>query len=433
MSQLIRKLIPGIATSTDNALVRWDGATGQFVQNSIVILNDAGEATGYKSITIKDITWNDVNLFASAADMSFTANGTLTFNVGPAAANLNIVAFNGDVVVAASATVTFAGNDIDFSTAVNDITFTSATTISFATGSNGNITLSPNGTGAVAFVMGGQTHTLAGTGFTTDVADFIMTIPAAGIFSVDANTFRIHNTNNRASMNLGGSAPSELFHAKNASGSRAAFQFEALNSSTNVIVKLLDQAGNHWQMAWLNATRLRYLYNNVDKIVFHDGTDSILGVGIGNTDPAAAAHVRASVSDAEVFRLETATASNDPNYRVFQARVATTDATPTTLATINITAGETVLIESRIVARRTGGALGTAEDGAGYIRYSTYKTVAGVVTLIGALTLPYTAEDQVLWNAAHVIAGATVVVQVTGAASNDITWHCTSIVQNLAS
>lgn len=129
-----------------------------------------------------------------------------------------------------------------------------------------------------------------------------------------------------------------------------------------------------------------------------------------------------------VLRLTTAKVSttDKPQETVLQGDVKTTDATVTTVLTIAIPASTTVHIEVHVTARRTGGAAGTAEDGAGYVIDGTYKTVAGVVTLIGALGLGYTAEDQALWNASLVISGTNVIVQVTGAALNNVSWVCTA-------
>lgn len=38
--------VSGPVSSTDNALVRWDGTTGTLVSNSVAILSDTGELTG---------------------------------------------------------------------------------------------------------------------------------------------------------------------------------------------------------------------------------------------------------------------------------------------------------------------------------------------------------------------------------------------------
>ena len=105
-------------------------------------------------------------------------------------------------------------------------------------------------------------------------------------------------------------------------------------------------------------------------------------------------------------------------------RVNTTNATPTTLLTLPLHASCTTLIRVLVWARRTGGVAGTAEDGAGYVLYGVYKVVASVATAVGGATptLDFGAEDQAAWDATLAASGQDVLVQVTGAANNNITW-----------
>lgn len=111
-----------------------------------------------------------------------------------------------------------------------------------------------------------------------------------------------------------------------------------------------------------------------------------------------------------------------------QSQTTTTNATPATLHTVAIASGRTYQIEARVQARRTGGSAGTAEDGASYIVRGTYKTVGGTVTVIGSVSADYTAEDQSGWDATLVISGSNVIVQVTGATNNDISWRANVLV-----
>lgn len=134
----------------------------------------------------------------------------------------------------------------------------------------------------------------------------------------------------------------------------------------------------------------------------------------------------------EIFKLVSTATNDDPNYRVYQNRVATTDATLTTLHTIAIAASNTYLIESRIVARRTGGTAGTADDGAVYIRRAMVTTKTGTVT-ISAVQDGLTQEDQAGWDATFNVSGTNILVQITGAADNNVTWHATTIIQHLSS
>lgn len=127
----------------------------------------------------------------------------------------------------------------------------------------------------------------------------------------------------------------------------------------------------------------------------------------------------------EVFRLTTTATNDDPTERAFQNRQATTNNTATTIHTVAIPASTTVGIQVVVVSRRTGGSAGTAEDGAMYVRYATYKNVAGTATLIGAVSSPHTAEDQAGWDVTFNVSGSNVQIQVTGATNNNVTWHVT--------
>lgn len=100
---------------------------------------------------------------------------------------------------------------------------------------------------------------------------------------------------------------------------------------------------------------------------------------------------------------------------------ATTDGTTTTIATIPIVTGATIMIEAKIQAHRTGGSSGTAEDSAGYDLRAVYKNVAGVATAVGKDSL-INIEDQPTWNAATNESGSNCIIQVTGAANNSINW-----------
>lgn len=111
--------------------------------------------------------------------------------------------------------------------------------------------------------------------------------------------------------------------------------------------------------------------------------------------------------------------------RITTATVATTNATVTTVATIAIPATTTLLIDGTVVARRTGGGSGTAEDGAAYHVMAAYKNVAGTATLIGAGSITVIGEDQAGWDVTLSASGGNALVRVTGAASNNVNWEFT--------
>lgn len=145
---------------------------------------------------------------------------------------------------------------------------------------------------------------------------------------------------------------------------------------------------------------------------------------IGTTTVSAQLTVNQGTLGNEVARWQSTATNDDPRCSIYQNRVATTNATVTTLHTVAIPANTTVQLTAYVVARRTGGASGTAEDGAGYVIYATLKNVAGVATIIGAVSAIYTAEDQAAWDATiDVDGGGNARVRVTGAAGNNVTWH----------
>lgn len=105
-----------------------------------------------------------------------------------------------------------------------------------------------------------------------------------------------------------------------------------------------------------------------------------------------------------------------------QGRITTTDATTTTLLTVNLKADTTYLLEARVVARRTGGSSGTADDGAAYVVRAAYQTVSGTVTLIGSVSADFTAENQAGWACTFDVSHPLVRLRVTGAADNNVSW-----------
>ena len=88
-------VIPGITgpgTSTDHALVRMDGTTGQIVQNSVGILTDAGVLSG---ITVADPTTDQQPASKLYVDNAAAAGGAILvalYTITASSANLSIAA-----------------------------------------------------------------------------------------------------------------------------------------------------------------------------------------------------------------------------------------------------------------------------------------------------------------------------------------------------
>lgn len=105
-----------------------------------------------------------------------------------------------------------------------------------------------------------------------------------------------------------------------------------------------------------------------------------------------------------------------------QAKVRTTDATVTTLATVKISQDHSVLVSGLVVARRTGGSAGAANDGAGYVVEFLAKNTSGTAALIGSGTVTVIGESQAAWAVTLSASAGTILVRVTGAANNNVTW-----------
>jgi len=105
-----------------------------------------------------------------------------------------------------------------------------------------------------------------------------------------------------------------------------------------------------------------------------------------------------------------------------QAKVRTTDATVTTLYTAAIPVNESVIVTGHVVARRTGGTAGAANDGAGYVVEFCAKNTAGTAGLIGAGSVTVLGESQAGGNCTLTASGGSILVRVTGAVDNNVTW-----------
>jgi hypothetical protein len=201
-----------------------------------------------------------------------------------------------------------------------------------------------------------------------------------------------------------------------------AFQTTPDGSATQRDVVLFDDAGN---VQFVVAGTLNAAATDVVSMV---GVDN----GAGNRELQIQPESGGLIAyGADVLR-RVPTANRNVDDRV--KATTTTDATVKTVDTIAITASSTYLIQTRIVGRRTGGVSGTADDGCSYVRRGTYTTKAGVVTLMGAVeTIGTDREDQAGFDATLTISSTNVLVRVTGAASNNMSWQAHTLVERIAS
>ena len=134
------------------------------------------------------------------------------------------------------------------------------------------------------------------------------------------------------------------------------------------------------------------------------------------------AHIVQATLGSEVLRLESTATNTDPNWSVIQARVATTDATPTLIWSETVPTNMVSQYEARVIARDTSGGSGLS---AGYIIVMTFASDGGATYYIGGSTL-YSKEADAAWVCEIYFDGADQVgFRVTGKAATNITWHAT--------
>jgi hypothetical protein len=253
--------VVGPASATDNAVVRFDGTTGKLIQNSTVTLSDTGvltvpelsttsiTSTGNNPIIIAPDGTGDVHLNADSVrigdnntDATLITRGTgdllLTTNEGSATegiiriydgANGNITLTpngTGQVQVGSDQVVTLTASQTLTNKTLTSPTFTTPV---LGTPSSGNLTnctfptLNQNTTGTAANVTGTVAVANGGTGLTSLTAGYIPYGSGTSAFGSSANLFW-DSTNSR--LGIGTSSPAFKLHTYIASGT-AMFKFES--------------------------------------------------------------------------------------------------------------------------------------------------------------------------------------------------------------
>lgn len=161
---------------------------------------------------------------------------------------------------------------------------------------------------------------------------------------------------------------------------------------------------------------------------FWDNTNARLG--LATTTPSRLLDVAGTSLFRGALRIAVA-ASPKANHEILQGQVSTTNATPTTIATIAVPTDSVMLITANITARRTGGVSGTAGDSATFVRTVKVKNVGGTVTAPVAQA-DYTSEDVKAYDANLSVTGTDLLIKVTGVATTNIDWTVTYFVQSLS-
>jgi hypothetical protein len=144
------------------------------------------------------------------------------------------------------------------------------------------------------------------------------------------------------------------------------------------------------------------------------------GDGLGNSVTNAIANSHLMRFSGGWRRVKTSLTAG-PREQMVQDTVNTTDATVTTLQSFTTASDTHYVLKAFVGARRTGGASGTAGDGAGYEITAYVKNIGGTVTVNG-LTVTPIYEDQAAWDVTVDVSSTAFRLRVTGAASNNITW-----------
>jgi hypothetical protein len=87
--------VTGAASSTDNALTRFDGTTGKVIQNSLVIVDDTGNVTGVNSLTAESLVVNNNATLGSSNTDTLDVNARITTDLEPNANNAKDIGTSG--------------------------------------------------------------------------------------------------------------------------------------------------------------------------------------------------------------------------------------------------------------------------------------------------------------------------------------------------
>jgi hypothetical protein len=197
-----------------------------------------------------------------------------------------------------------------------------------------------------------------------------------------------------------------------------------LNNNLNILVGISTPSSNTVRISyygntqWLTALSIQNSgasFGNL--ILMPDGGNS----GFGTLNPTAITHIKGIDSTTKAnLRLEPVTnVTEDTGGNTLNT---TTNAT-VALETIAIPTDTVVMVESYVTCRKTGGVgVGTVGQGNGYIITVKAKNVGGVVT-IGVVQSSFTSEDIAPLDATFAVSGTNIVLNVTGANNDNITWN----------
>lgn len=331
--------------------------------------------------------------------------------------------------------------------AAGGIVYSTASALAISTAGNAGQAFISGGTGTPGWFSGtGVVHATAGV---LSASNVLLTSEVTGILPVANGGTNSGTTlnNSRIMVSAGGAIveAAALTNGQLLVGSTGAAPVAAnitvgafasltvTNGAGTIVIDAIQDIRVTASPTWVNATLSGKTLGSVifagtggalaqnNANLFWDNTNARLG--LGTAAPARLLDVNGTSIVRGAWRFADAGAAN-ANFEMFQAQVTTTNATVTTLATIAIPTDSSVVIEAKIVGRRTGGTAGAAQDAATYVRTARVKNVASTVTL-PTLQADFTSEDQTPWNGTITVSGTNALISVQGAANNTISWTVT--------
>jgi hypothetical protein len=87
--------VTGAASSTDNAVTRFNGTTGKVIQNSLVIVDDTGNVTGVNALTAESLVVNNNATLGSSNTDTLDINARITTDLEPNTNNAKDIGTSG--------------------------------------------------------------------------------------------------------------------------------------------------------------------------------------------------------------------------------------------------------------------------------------------------------------------------------------------------